>query len=104
MTPNGPSPHTCIFSTSEVLHCSLVTTTVQRTKVIFLDTTPSYHVKGTESELLQNDTTLQKVGKVGPNPTGIACMLLTEKSKFSLIDTADGFTLVYSQFVLNYTL
>ena len=86
------------------LRCSLVTTTVQRTRVVFLNTAPSYHVKGTESELLQNDTTLQKAGKLGPKPASIACMLLTEKSKFSLIDTAVGFTLVCSQLILNRTL
>lgn len=83
------------------LHCSRVTTTVQRTRVVFLNTAPSYHAKGTESELLQNDTTLQKVGNLGPKPAGVACMLLMEKSKFSLIDTTAGFTLVYSQLVLN---
>lgn len=86
------------------LHCFLVTITVQRTKVVFLNTAPSYHRKGTEYELLQNDTTLQKVGKRGPKPEGIDCMLLMEKSKFSLADTTAGFTLIYSQLVLNHTL
>lgn len=67
------------------LHCSVVTTAVQRTKVVFLNTTPSYHVKGAESEFLQSDTTLQKVGKLGPQPAGIACMLLTERRRANLV-------------------
>lgn len=84
------------------LLCSLVTTIVQ-TRAVFLSTAPSYRMKGTVSELLGNDTTLQKGGKLGPKPAGITCMLLMDMSKFSLTDTATGFTLVYSQLVLDYT-
>lgn len=38
-------------------------------------------------ELLQNNTTLQKVGKGGPKPAGTAGMLLKDKNKFSCTAT-----------------